>query len=73
MDKKIIERLFEYKKDCVLVGFQGDRWVDVISGPFDVILTTYYMTIPWDNFYIRLPNGAHYPNDYIVKGVNEKH
>lgn len=72
MKKEIIERLFEYKRGCTLVGFQGERWADVLTGPFDIILASYYMCVPWKNFYIRLPNGAHYPNDYIKKAADER-
>jgi hypothetical protein len=72
MKKEIIERLFEYKRGCTLVGFQGDRFVDVLNGPFNLILTSYYLCSNWKQVYIRLPNGAHYPDDYIKKAADER-
>ena len=68
-----IKRLFNLKTDCVLVGFDGTRWVDIMKGPFDVMLTSYYLTTPWKYFYVRLPNGGQYPNDYLKATKNERH
>jgi len=66
-----IKKLFKLQ-DCVLVGFDGTRWVDLMTGPFNMILAQYYCCSPWKYFFIRLPNGAHYPKDYL-KETNARH
>lgn len=60
-----IKRLFGLKTGCALVAFDGFRNIEVAHGGFQELLTQYYLSSPWKYFHIRLPSGAHYPNDYI--------